>query len=71
VSPFRQDPNLPPRVITLAELEAARSALHFVDAQAVATDEPQDAEMAAFQSMLSEYLKRECDSPSTRNADGI
>lgn len=59
--PLRQDPNLPPRVITLAEIEAAKLAasdLQLVDAQAVARDEPEDPQMAAFQSMLSDYLKR-------------
>lgn len=62
--PPKRDPNLPPRVITNAELDAARSALVFVDAQAVRSsstpDEPEDKEMAAFQSMLTEYLKRKC-----------
>lgn len=52
------DPNLPPRVITNAEIEAAKSALQFIDAQAVA-EEGQDKEMSAFQDMLNEYLKRE------------
>lgn len=50
-------------MITLAEIEAARSALVLVDAQAVADaglsrsalDDPQ---MAAFLPMLNEYLKR-------------
>ena len=51
------DPNLPPRVITNAEIEAAKSALQFIDAQAVA-EEGQDKEMSAFQDMLNEYLKR-------------
>ncbi|WOO78516.1 uncharacterized protein LOC62_02G002062 [Vanrija pseudolonga] len=63
-APFAQDPGLPPRVITLAEIEAARSALVLVDAQAVADaglsrsalDDPQ---MAAFLPMLNEYLKLE------------
>ncbi|KAL1407465.1 hypothetical protein Q8F55_006898 [Vanrija albida] len=66
--PRAQDPGLPPRVITLAEIEAARSALVLVDAQAVADaagaaglsrsalDDPQ---MAAFLPMLNEYLKLE------------
>ncbi|EKD02843.1 hypothetical protein A1Q2_02787 [Trichosporon asahii var. asahii CBS 8904] len=52
------DPNLPPRVITNAEIEAAKSALQFIDAQAVA-EEGQDKEMSAFQDMLNEYLKLE------------
>lgn len=59
LGPLRQDPNLPPRVITLAEIEEAKSALLLVDAQAVKGEEGEDKDMAAFQSMLSEYLKRE------------
>lgn len=56
----RFDPNLPPRVITNAELEAARSALQFIDAMAVEREEAEaDPEMAAFLPMLKEYLKRE------------
>ncbi|RSH83455.1 uncharacterized protein EHS24_007140 [Apiotrichum porosum] len=68
--PPKRDPNLPPRVITNAELDAARSALVFVDAQAVRSsstpDEPEDKEMAAFQSMLTEYLKLEAQGATKR-----
>ncbi|BEI80897.1 hypothetical protein CcaverHIS002_0200570 [Cutaneotrichosporon cavernicola] len=54
----KRDPNLPPRVITNAEIEAARNALLFVDATAV-QEAAEDAEMAAFLPMLKEYLKLE------------
>lgn len=62
------DPNLPPRVITNAEIEAARSALQFIDAQAV-SDEGQEKEMSAFQDMLTEYLKCTCQNTQCDKAD--
>lgn len=57
----RDDPNLPPRVITNAEIAAAKAALVLIDAQAVGPDgqspEADDPEVAAFIPMLKEYLK--------------
>ncbi|GMK56280.1 hypothetical protein CspeluHIS016_0301200 [Cutaneotrichosporon spelunceum] len=55
---LKRDPNLPPRVVTNAEIEAAKNALLFVDATAV-QEAAEDAEMAAFLPMLQEYLKLE------------
>ena len=59
-------------LMTFSLEEAARSHFRFVDAQAVNDQKPsqtttkapaeEDPQMAAFQSMLSEYLKRECPS---------
>ncbi|CAK9783054.1 unnamed protein product [Cutaneotrichosporon oleaginosum] len=54
-----RDPNLPPRVITNAERDAARNALLFVDATAV----HDDPDMAAFLPMLNEYLRLEGAAP--------
>lgn len=55
------DPSLPPRVITNAEIAAAKAALVLLDAHAVGPDglspEPEDPEVAAFLPMLKDYLK--------------
>ncbi|KAK4685314.1 hypothetical protein P7C73_g4839, partial [Tremellales sp. Uapishka_1] len=69
---------LPPRVLTLEELKRAESGLSFIDAQAVSTsprakpyhpsDSPtaaQEAEMASFLPMLTEYLK--CGVPPSKH----
>lgn len=56
-----RDLSIPPRVITNAEIAAAKAALVLIDAQAVGPDgqspEPEVPEVAAFYPMLKEYLK--------------
>ncbi|ORY22028.1 hypothetical protein BCR39DRAFT_591420 [Naematelia encephala] len=70
---------IPPKVLSIAEIEQARKALTFVDAEAVSGPTPaetaqglkEDKEMEAFLPMLQEYLQLEQDTGTrTRSRSG-